>query len=635
MRREASPVRTRRCFRRSSSSAAIPSAAGSAARTRTGRHVGRNGGLPPNNSWPIHAAPNPNTLNTARMCHILPKPLSRDLTRARARRLIAQITRLAKISSRRGRHLPIQVKERLAATIQLAAPSATTCPMKRRIAAAFRLSSGTLRRPGRSTASGKDRSTTASQAETDMLITVLAITRKVSVPEKTSPRSQNSKKLPPAAIAAKAATGAASTIIERNIPSANDAAPEGCNAARAFRCGSKSRLTMSATPMEPSRRPANGKVTCQTVPSFPSAVSRRAASPRRLGACTASAARAEIVPTARSAASPSAANPWTIGPISGGSRPAIEKSGMSCGIYRLALIILGSAPSLPAHRNDTGGLRRQHRGLSRSSCRAKVQHQRNQSGPAGLVRGTEATAGIAVKELVEQQIITADRVLLLHRRCAEDRPMSVLAAKEDAAQPAGKLDGDFAEMQHGAGSYRAFDLEIVAVIAVKPPQRFDDQRVYRHPDRTAPVRVAAKHPGGRISGDVADAQPGARMVEDIGVLSVHFGERADAEIGKEQGLIEHPIEEALHPMSAEQRQQVRLPGAGVMPSRNQAREVRTVLEKPMQPRTEMRQSRNDRGVEHLDREKRDQPDQRAHPQRDPLATGQMKDIVVELVLIVP
>src|SRR5882762_2137277 len=88
-------------------------------------------------------------------------------------------------------------------------------------------------------------------------------------------------------------------------------------------------------------------------------------------------------------------------------------------------------------------------------------------------------------------------------------------------------------------------------------------------------------------------------------------------------------------MSAEQRQQVRLPGAGVMPSRNQARKVRTMLEKPTQSRAEMRQLRDDRGVEHLDREKRDQPDQRAHPQWDPLAIGQMKNIVVELVLLVP
>src|SRR5947209_8708827 len=45
-----------------------------------------------------------------------------------------------------------------------------------------------------------------------MLMIVLATIRKVPVPEKMSPRSQNSKKLPPAAIAAKATTGAASAI---------------------------------------------------------------------------------------------------------------------------------------------------------------------------------------------------------------------------------------------------------------------------------------------------------------------------------------------------------------------------------------------------------------------------------------
>jgi len=119
--------------------------------------------------------------------------------------------------------------------IQLVAPSATIRSINRRIAAASRSSSGTQRKPDLPTANGSDSTTTRSHATTEVLTTRLATIRKVGVPEKTSPRSQNSKKLPPAAITAKAATGAASTIIERNIPSANDAAPEGCNAARAFR----------------------------------------------------------------------------------------------------------------------------------------------------------------------------------------------------------------------------------------------------------------------------------------------------------------------------------------------------------------------------------------------------------------
>jgi hypothetical protein len=69
--------------------------------------------------------------------------------------------------------------------------------------------------------------------------------------------------------------------------------------------------------------------------------------------------------TARSAASPSAANPWAIGPICGGSRPAIEKSGTWSGTYCLALLIL--LPNRPprAQRNEICGIRCQRRGFHR------------------------------------------------------------------------------------------------------------------------------------------------------------------------------------------------------------------------------------------------------------------------------
>src|SRR4029077_19438634 len=135
--------------------------------------------------------------------------------------------------------------------------------------------------------------------------------------------------------------------------------------------------------------------------------------------------------------------------------------------------------------------------------------------------------GIAMEELVEQYIIAEVRVLLLDRRLAEDGPLSIFAAKEDAAQPAGKLGSDFAEMQHRSRSYRTFDLEVVAVVAVKPPQRFDDQRVYGHPERAAAVRVAAKHTRGRLSRDIVDAQPSARMLEDIRMFSVQLRQGAN------------------------------------------------------------------------------------------------------------
>ena len=83
--------------------------------------------------------------------------------------------------------------------IQLAAPSATTLWINRRIAAASRSSSGTHRKPDRPTANGADSTTMRSQATIDVLMIRLATLWNVSVPEKTSPWSQNRRKLPPAA----------------------------------------------------------------------------------------------------------------------------------------------------------------------------------------------------------------------------------------------------------------------------------------------------------------------------------------------------------------------------------------------------------------------------------------------------
>ena len=68
--------------------------------------------------------------------------------------------------------------------IQLTAPSVTIRPINRRIAAASRSPSGTQRKPGRLTANGRDRTTTRSQATTDVLMIRLTTFWKVSVPEK-------------------------------------------------------------------------------------------------------------------------------------------------------------------------------------------------------------------------------------------------------------------------------------------------------------------------------------------------------------------------------------------------------------------------------------------------------------------
>src|SRR6516164_1045094 len=72
-----------------------------------------------------------------------------------------------------------------------------------------------------------------------------------------------------------------------------------------------------------------------------------------------------------------------------------------------------------------------------------------------------------------------------------------------------------------------------------------------------------------------------------------------------------------------------------MPPRYQPCEQRTVFEKPMRSGAESPQPSEDRSIEDLDSKERYQPDQRAHPRRHSLPAGEVHDIVIEFVLLIP
>ena len=153
----------------------------------------------------------------------------------------------------------------------------------------------------------------------------------------------------------------------------------------------------------------------------------------------------------------------------------------------------GPDPSMMAPgrqlREAFGRLRRQ----LRFGGEARLQQQRNQASPAGLVRRTKTTTAVAVKIFVEQQIVAEMDVLLLEPRVPEHRSAAVFVAKKDPAQPLGKLISHFTEITQPARPDWTLYLEIVSVITVEPAQRFDDQKVHRHPDRAAPIRIATEH----------------------------------------------------------------------------------------------------------------------------------------------
>ena len=76
-------------------------------------------------------------------------------------------------------------------------------------------------------------------------------------------------------------------------------------------------------------------------------------------------------------------------------------------------------------------------GLSRrwASSRQLVNQIGDQPGPAGLVPGTEAAAGIAIKIFMKQYQIAEHWVILEQRAVVEDRPLAILIALKQPDQP--------------------------------------------------------------------------------------------------------------------------------------------------------------------------------------------------------
>src|SRR5215207_9218878 len=105
-----------------------------------------------------------------------------------------------------------------------------------------------------------------------------------------------------------------------------------------------------------------------------------------------------------------------------------------------------------------------------SGCRWRLlAHRRlfdqlsDQGGPAGLVGGAEAGAGVAVEVLMEEDVVPPVRVGLLERVGAEDGAAAVGAAEEDRDQAAGEVVGDLSEGEGIPGVGWALHEERVAI----------------------------------------------------------------------------------------------------------------------------------------------------------------------------
>src|ERR1700758_3486237 len=124
---------------------------------------------------------------------------------------------------------------------------------------------------------------------------------------------------------------------------------------------------------------------------------------------------------------------------------------------------------------------------------ARHQELRDQTGPPGLMRGADAAAAVAVKVLIEKNVVAEVWIVLPPCRVMSvERAAPARITQENAREPHGELVGNLIECQEASGAGGAFDLEVVAVVVVKLLQRLDDQEVHGKPDRSAPVGIAAE-----------------------------------------------------------------------------------------------------------------------------------------------
>src|SRR5262249_36274961 len=152
-----------------------------------------------------------------------------------------------------------------------------------------------------------------------------------------------------------------------------------------------------------------------------------------------------------------------------------------------------------------------------------VEEERgDQRCPAGLMAGADAGAVVPVEVFMKGNAIPPMRIGL----------KVVVVAPHGAAAPAGggaqeevceggcQVRGGLAEIAQPSGAGRAFHLQGVSVVEVVIVQCTNEKVVHRKPDRSAPVRVAAKKTVVRLAGHVLDAKLLAVDVEDIRVLQV-------------------------------------------------------------------------------------------------------------------
>ena len=143
-----------------------------------------------------------------------------------------------------------------------------------------------------------------------------------------------------------------------------------------------------------------------------------------------------------------------------------------------------------------------------------------QSGPTGLMARAESLAGFAVKIFVKEHKVAPVTVVGEARVAGVARATPAGVGEKDAGEARAKFKGDLTEVHHAPRSGGAFDLEAVSIEMVVAFEGLEDEEVYRKPDRSTPVRVAAKEARSGFAGVIVDAVLGSTSVDDIRIILV-------------------------------------------------------------------------------------------------------------------
>ena len=249
--------------------------------------------------------------------------------------------------------------------------------------------------------------------------------------------------------------------------------------------------------------------------------------------------------------------------------------------------------------------------------------------------GTDAGSVVAVEVLVEEQVIPPERIVGELRRAAVERAAAALVAQEDSRQSLGQPLRDLVERRPVPRSGRILHPEARPIVGVVVDERLDEERVDRHPDRAAPVRVSAEEATVRLGRQVSNLDLLAVDVEGIRVLEVVTRERPNPERAEEFVLIEHVSEHPTESFLAEQREQPAVAIAGAPRVVDVADQMRPMAGKPAGALLQLGEGGHHLLVDRRGGAERKQADDRTNLQLSRLPIGGAQDIVEESVLLVP